>query len=130
MKRCVVIAPMDAAGARIGEAVARGVRQAGFQVFESPDMRGKSIMSGMIEAIRGASLVVADVTRGNPNVLYEVGFAHASRVPTILLVDTESTSKLPVDLPGQVYTPYSSADLRQLVDTVNKAASRILAGGA
>jgi nucleoside 2-deoxyribosyltransferase len=41
-------------------------------------------------------MVVAEITERNPNVYYEVGYAHAQGKPTILLVQTNT--KLPFDM--------------------------------
>lgn len=55
------------------------------------------ILSTMKSWIRKAIVVVADLSGSNPNVLYEVGFAHALGKPTIHLCST-SLDKLPFDV--------------------------------
>ena len=39
----------------------------------------------ILQAIGDADLIVADLSEHNPNVMYELGFAHALGKPTILL---------------------------------------------
>jgi len=56
-------------------------------------------MEQIRSAIQQARFCIADVTRSNPNVLYEVGLAHASSKPIILLA--EEGSHLPFDLAHQ-----------------------------
>ena len=46
----------------------------------------ESIMEDIYQAIKTADLLVCDVTGRNPNVMYELGYAHALRRPTILIV--------------------------------------------
>ena len=47
--------------------------------------------------------------------MYELGFAHALRKPTILLIDFKSSdSQLPADLAGFEYFSYDRSDLRRL----------------
>ena len=76
-----------------------------FEEFGYRVVRGDDAsFSGMIiedisRAIREASVVVADITPDNPNVFYEVGFAHALEKPTILLSDRKR-EKLPFDVSG------------------------------
>jgi nucleoside 2-deoxyribosyltransferase len=51
--------------------------------------------------------------------MYELGFAHALRKPTILLASTKSDdSKLPADLTGFRYLLYDPANLRMLTELV------------
>lgn len=54
------------------------------------------IVQDIWEGIRDARLVVADLTGRNPNVMYEVGLAHALAKPTILLC--QDIRDLPFDL--------------------------------
>ena len=70
----------------------------------------------ILDGIREADLIIADVSHQNPNVLYEMGFAHALRKPTILLFDIKSGSSLPSDLAGLQYITYDPANFRGLAD--------------
>jgi hypothetical protein len=59
------------------------------------------IMQEIIQAITRADLVIAEITPKNPNVYYELGYAHAAGVPTILLFTPTETESLPFDVSGQ-----------------------------
>ena len=50
------------------------------------------------EAIRKASICVAEVTTDNPNVWLELGYALAIDKPVVLLCDMQTRSKLPFDI--------------------------------
>jgi hypothetical protein len=56
------------------------------------------IIKDIEKDISESKIVIADITGCNQNVYYEVGFAHASQVPTILLV--QEGTDLPFDLSG------------------------------
>jgi hypothetical protein len=58
--------------------------------------RRGSIMSDIWSAIHAARVVVADLTGRNPNVLYEIGLAHAIGKDTILI--SQSMDDVPSDL--------------------------------
>jgi nucleoside 2-deoxyribosyltransferase len=60
---------------------------------------GNLILTDIIESIKEASVIIADITPDNPNVFYEVGYAHALAKPTILLSD-KRREKLPFDVSG------------------------------
>ncbi len=54
------------------------------------------IIADVAKQIAEASLVIAEITPANPNVYYEVGFAHALNKPTILIA--EAKTDLPFDV--------------------------------
>ncbi len=57
---------------------------------------GKRIIEGIYEAIENSDLIICDITHSNPNVMYELGFAHASSKPVILL--TSASEHTPFDV--------------------------------
>lgn len=59
-----------------------------------------AIIKDIVKEISNASLIIADITMDNPNVFYELGFAHALGKPTILLADKNKRDRLPFDISG------------------------------
>lgn len=59
-----------------------------------------AIIQDIVTSIMNASVIIADVTMDNPNVFYELGYAHALQKPTILLADIDKRDKLPFDISG------------------------------
>ena len=55
------------------------------------------IIADVVRQIDEANFIIADITPENPNVYYEVGYAHARGKPTILIAD-RAIEKLPFDL--------------------------------
>ena len=58
------------------------------------------ILNDIITSIRNSSVIIAEITPDNPNVFYEVGYAHALAKPTILLCEKGIRNKLPFDISG------------------------------
>lgn len=58
------------------------------------------IINDIVNSIRSSAVVIADITPDNPNVFYEVGYAHALNKPTILLCEKSIRDKLPFDVSG------------------------------
>lgn len=54
------------------------------------------ILADIIKQIIESKLIIAEISQSNPNVFYEVGYAHALNKPTILIA--EKTTKLPFDV--------------------------------
>ena len=68
-----------------------------------------AIIQDITQEITDASIIIADVTMDNPNVFYELGYAHALKKPTILLADVEKREKLPFDISGQRVVFYNNS---------------------
>lgn len=58
------------------------------------------ILDDIISSIKNSAVVIADISPDNPNVFYEIGYAHAINKPTILLCEKSCRSKLPFDVSG------------------------------
>ena len=63
------------------------------------------ITEQIVDAITSADFVIADVTDLNPNVFWELGYAHAVGRPTVLL--TQDVSGAPFDLKDHRMVIYS-----------------------
>ena len=83
---------------------------------------GSPLTASMTEAIAAANLVVADLSRQNPNVYYELGFAHGLRKPTILVTSSEGAANVASDLQGFLYLAYDRSNLTRFVEEVRRAA--------
>jgi hypothetical protein len=72
----------------------------GYEVIRADDMYTTGlIIEDITRAIQESSLVIADITPNNPNVYYEVGYAHGINKSTILLSD-KNREKIPFDISG------------------------------
>src|SRR5436305_5969902 len=65
---------------------------------------GEGILDRIFNQISKADVVVADMTGRNPNVFYEVGYAHALGKIVILL--TQQTEDIPFDLKHRQHIVY------------------------
>jgi hypothetical protein len=75
----------------------------GFEAYRADDVFHPGVvLQDIVRGIRGSDVVIAEVTPKNPNVFYELGFAHALGKPTILLAEqpTDATASLPFDISG------------------------------
>jgi hypothetical protein len=70
----------------------------GFECIRADEFHSSTpILSDIIRSIKESSAIIAEITPDNPNVFYEIGFAHAIEKPTILICD-RNRDKLPFDL--------------------------------
>lgn len=72
----------------------------GLEAIRADDIHKSGlIINDITRSIEEASVIIADVTTDNPNVFYEVGYAHGIKKATILLSD-RTREKLPFDVSG------------------------------
>ncbi|MCI9856783.1 nucleoside 2-deoxyribosyltransferase [Microbacterium proteolyticum] len=93
-----VIMPFDADFTPVYEdLIEEPLRDAGWRVTRADTLLNqRSILADVVTGIAHADLVVADVTGLNPNVMYELGLAHALGKRTVMI--TQNISELPFDL--------------------------------
>lgn len=81
--------------------------KAGYEVSRADsNIAQQNILRDIVRGIANASVVVADLTTMNANVLYELGIAHALRRPTIMIV--QQIRDLPFDLRSYRVVAYST----------------------
>ncbi len=79
------------------EVIQKQAEAAGYEVFRIDEKAGPGVIFQDIQReIEQAEVVIAEITPANPNVFYEVGYAHALGKPTILLA--QRGAQLPFDI--------------------------------
>jgi len=73
----------------------------------------ESILEMIISNIKRARFIIADMTNCNPNVFYEVGYAHALEKPIIFLTQ-DDPNKIPFDLKQKPHIVYNEKEIRIL----------------
>jgi len=84
-------------------------------------MRPGSVIKDIVNSIRNADVVIADLTGQNPNVFYELGVRHSLRGRTIML--TQTMEDVPFDLRNYrviQYIPDSPAGFRQVTKQIRE----------
>jgi nucleoside 2-deoxyribosyltransferase len=129
--KSLVLTPLDAAGQRVHDTVSRALSELGVIVLRLDTVEAGAMLANAItDAIRSADFLVADLSRQNPNAIYEIGFAHALRKPTFILMSSDSKASLPSDLLGHQYIVYDTDNMRGLSEGLRRATKGLLARGA
>jgi len=105
-------------------------RKAGFRVLRGDDVfRPGVILQDIIRIIVESDVIVADITPTNPNVFYELGYAHALQKPTILLANRQ-LEKLPFDISGYrvIFYDDTIGGKREIENTLEKHLESIRRG--
>lgn len=80
------------------------------------------IFPEMLKLIVSSRLIIANVNGRNPNVMYELGIAHALDKPVILI--SREPDKLPIDLKSKRFLIYS--DYNQLLEQFENELTEII----
>lgn len=127
-----VIMPFDAAYDSVySELIASPFLALGFVVKRADtDFNQRSILQDVVAGIAEATLVVADVSGLNSNVLYELGLAHALGKRTVMI--TRNIEELPFDLRPYKAISYSTefTEAPQLKERLHELGQALLNGEA
>ena len=107
MPHAFVLMPFDEGSTALYTDFIRPVlEEKGLTVARADDIESnRNILRDVIEGIDKCDLVVAELTGNNPNVLYELGLAHALRKPVLHL--TQNIDDVPFDLRSYRMIEYS-----------------------
>jgi nucleoside 2-deoxyribosyltransferase len=94
--------------ARYEVAIKSAVCDAGMRAerVDKQSFHRQGITEKIIQQIQDADIIVADMSTNNPNVFYEVGYAHAKDKLCILL--TDDPRKIPFDLTNKRHVVFST----------------------
>ena len=115
--KCLILLPLDASADRLRDTVQRVLRQHSVEpVVLGGDLRpGARLVDEVFSLIRISDFLIADVSRKNPNVLFELGVAHGLGKPFVLLLSAETNATgIPSDLMGYQYISYEPSDFSGL----------------
>jgi hypothetical protein len=90
------------------------IQEAGLEPLRADEksLGTNAIVKDITNSIFNARMIIADVSGRNPNVLYELGLAHAAKKPVVILVQDEQD--VPFDLKHIRHLKYSDRKLPQL----------------
>ncbi len=80
------------------------------------------IMEDVLNNIKSADMIIADISSNNPNVFYELGYAHALSFNNVIVTRYNNDDKIPFDVTGlrQVFYDFTPESLDNLRDRVKK----------
>lgn len=93
---------------------AEGQANTSFDVFRvNEKITSGSIVETVKDHLTSSDLIIADITDGNPNVLFELGYAEAAGRPVILI--SQRDAPIPFNVSDRRVRLYDRARLRELV---------------
>lgn len=85
-------------------AAAKGIELKRCKDFTTPTI----ILNDIRNGIKGSDVLIAEISERNPNVFYEIGYAHALRKKVILISRKECLDNTPFDVKNNRIIPYDA----------------------
>jgi len=111
LKSCFVLMPFrdDLADVyRDIKSVARGLKLKCWRADEVS--RAGNVFGMILEDIKNADVIIADLTGRNPNVFYETAVAHMEKGPQQVILLAQSDGDVPFDLQALRYLKYTNSE--------------------
>jgi hypothetical protein len=111
-KSVLLLVPFGGRHEKVRRFLSDALQEFGLVVYRLDDAPAGALLANLVtDALRRADIVIADVTDTNPNVMYELGYVHSLRKPTIILAESSSMRSVPSDLMGNRILTYEGDDL-------------------
>lgn len=130
MSRCFVIQPFDggAFDKRYDDVFVPAIKDAGIEPYRVDRDNSVSIPIDDIESgIRNSELCLAEITKDNPNVWFELGYAMAVPKEVVLVCSEERESKFPFDVQHRSIIKYKTESPQDFMQLKDKITGRIKA---
>lgn len=113
--RCFLSTPFSEGFRPVRDAIAEALRASNVEVARLDDLSASAQSLGEVlhDQIRAAHFVIADVTGGNPYVLYEVGLAQGMQKPVLLIAQDIDSAPAPLRTSSLIFI-YDPTDLGRL----------------
>ena len=109
---------------RVHSAIRSGIESAGLEPVRADDVyRSSAVLEKILRGIGEAEVVIADLTKRNANVFYELGIGHTEKQNVVLLA--QEIDDIPVDLRPFEYILYTTNESG--LDALTADIARVLA---
>lgn len=131
MPTCFVIQPFDDGGAfdkRFDDVIGPAIQDAGLEPYRvDRDAAAQRPVEAISAQIESAAVCLADISRDNPNVWYEVGLAEGCQTNVVLICDRQARPSFPFDVAHRRIVRYRTESPRDFVDMRGKIAESLAA---
>ena len=114
VKTCLVLTPMTPEFAPVRRVIKEVLEELGIVpvLFEEVQpVISESVQHAIFWNLTTADLIIADLTGNDPNIMYEIGFAHGWRKKVVLIA--QKGTDIPFELRGFIYIPYALDEIEK-----------------
>ncbi len=122
---CFVLMPFDSSFTEIYKEIQDTVNGTGLKCIRADDIYSNgTVINDIVNLIKSATIIIADFTGKNPNVLYETGLAHALKKEVIII--TQEINDIPFDLQHIRVISYDESSLGSLSTNLHRTIINVL----
>jgi len=123
--KCLLVLPLDASTRSLRDTVSRVLRENEVEPVGVDDTAKVTAGARWVDEIygllRSCDFVIADITRQNPNVVFQLGVAHGLGKPFIVLISEGADSpSIPSFLSGYQFLVYDPKNFSGLVSRLGR----------
>lgn len=128
--RCFLVTPYSKEFSSLRRLLVDGLRENGIEPTLAEEMEPsiRKLSINVQQAIERADFIIADLTESNPNVMYEIGFAHGLRKPVIFIVQRR-VRHVPSSISSYLYFVYDPSKPEELLRNIRDWITRNLSEG-
>lgn len=119
--KVIVITPSDENGEEILSIIKNTLLDLGIEDIESA-----TNFNEIWSSIKSVSFIIVDVSNQDSDRMYELGKLVSLRIPIVLLINKQSTKKLPPDLYSHTFIVYDLQDLQSLSEKLKKISESLV----
>lgn len=121
-----LIIPLTYEWSSIHELIDDALQEFGLERILIEETKGQQYQLSAQHAIEQADIIIANITEGDPNIWYQIGFAHGYRKPVFLIFQKSDEGYLPSSLTGFIYFIYDSSKSEELKQNIQTWVTRYL----
>lgn len=129
MEQCFVIQPFDETfNKRYSDIYKPAIEGADLEPYRvDQDLSARVPIDNIEDGIKDSAICFADITKDNPNVWYELGFAFATGKDVVMICSEEREGKFPFDIQHRQIIKYSIDSKSDFEELENKITSKLKA---
>jgi nucleoside 2-deoxyribosyltransferase len=128
--KAYILTPAGEVYDRIVEAVSQGGTRAGLgerAPVEQLVQQADTVANQAFDFIRASDVVIADISGKQPSMFFQLGVAHALGKPIVILLNSERSETVPLDLAAFQIITFDPTNLDTLVERLRRYLSNLRA---
>lgn len=122
---CLLLIPPTEEFSSVRQLLVDILRESGIESIRHEHVKTTILTGGVQGKIERTDLIIADLTGNNPNIMYEMGLAHALKKPVLPIVQ-QRVGHIPSDITGYLFFVYDPSAPEEFCSLIRPWLSRFV----